>query len=173
MSMLRVQSDQLLMWSAQNVEETRYRPQESSQTPAAKAASSGEHPAGLSHRTLQTLRQTRVQMRQGSRARSQVLPVGELSRQSPADGLRSSIQSRRHQQTHSQLSSDPRDLGGDLRDQSRTSPASRGALRTDGEPSLKRAHRLRFANWRRASRQHAHGLVRSRVRVASQHGGRQ
>jgi hypothetical protein len=174
MSRLRVLSDQLLQWSAPNDQSVLFCPQTAPQEALARAASTGLGPARLAHRALQTLRQTRVQMRRGSRARSQVLSVGKFSGQSTTDGLRPAGRSRRDQRTTRQLSSDPRDLRGHLRDQPRTAAASRGAVRSFGELGVDLAHHPhRFAVWRRAAGQHARGLVRSRARVAAYRGGQQ
>ena len=166
-------SGQLYMWSDWGDRRTLFRPQKTPQAAAAETATTGVRPPGLAHRALQALRQTRVQMRQWPRTRSQVLSVGELPGQSSANGLRPSGRSRRDQRARSQLSSDPRDLREDLRDQPRTAAPARGALRGGGEPSSNIAHRPhRFPVWRRAPRQHARGLARRRARVAAARGGR-
>ena len=174
MSERRLLSDQLFMWSDWDDSGIFFRPQTAPQEATAQAPSSRIYPAWLAHRALQTLRQTRVQMRQWPRTRSQVLSVGELPGQSSANGLRASSRSLRDQRTPGQLSSGARDLGGDLRDQPRTIAASRGAVGSGGEPGFNLAHPPhRFAVWRRAPRQHARGLVRRRARVAPHRGGRQ
>jgi len=166
-------SDQLLMWSDWNDRRVRCRPQTAPQAAAAQTAATGVRLARLAHRALQTLRQTRVQMRRRPGTRSQVLSVGELSGQSSANGLRPSSRSRRDQPTPRQLPSGPRDLGGDLRDQPRAAAASRGAVRSDSEPGINLAHHPhRFSIWRRAACQHARSLVRRRARVAADRGGR-
>jgi hypothetical protein len=169
----RLLSDQLYMWSDSGGRRTFLHSQKTPQTTAAQTTTAGVHPARLANRALQTLRQARVQMRQWSRTRSQVLSVGELSWQSATDGLRSAGRSRRNQRAPRQLPSGPRDLRGDLRDQPRIAAAPRGALNGDGEPGsnvAQRSHRLPV--WRRAPRQHARGLARRRARVAVDRGER-
>jgi hypothetical protein len=168
MNLNKLSSDQSYMWSAQDDRRTCFRPQTSPQTAAAPSAPTGVHPAGLTHRALQTLRQARLQMCRRPRTRSQVLSLGELPGQSAANGLRPSGRSARDQRTRRQLSSGARDLGADLRDQPRTPAASRNALRRSGEPGSNVAHPPhRFPVGRRTPRQHAHGLVRRRARVAA------
>jgi hypothetical protein len=168
MKLTELLSDQSYMWSDQDDRRTLFRPQTSPQAAAAPSAPTGVHPSGLTHRALQTLRQARLQMCRRPRTRSQVLSLGELPGQSSANGLRPSGRSARDQRTRRQLPSGPRDLGADLRDQPRTTAASRSALRSSGEPGSNVAHHPhRFPVWRRTPRQHARGLVRRRARVAA------
>lgn len=172
MSDHRVLSDQLLMWSDHGAQETDCRSQETPHAPAAPAAPSGGHPARLTHRALQALRQTRVQMRHRSRARSQILSLGEFPGPSARDGLRAAGESRRDQRAHRQLPPHSRDPRADLRDQPRTAAASRAAVRHHGEPAFNLAHHPhRFAIGQRAAGQHARGLVRRRARAAAHRGG--
>lgn len=174
MSIRKLLSDQLYIWSDQDERGTRFRPQTAAQTVAAQTASLGVGPARLTHRALQALWQTRVQVRRGSRTRPQVLPLRELPGPSAANGLRAAGRLRRDQRARRQLSSNSRDPRGDLRDQPRTAAPSRGALSGSGGPGSQLAHHPhRFALWRRAPRQHARGLARRRARVAAaDRGGR-
>jgi hypothetical protein len=172
MSRRRVRSDQLIVWSDRDAQEILCCAQATPQTAAAPAAGSGGGSARLAHRALQTLRQTRVQMRHRSRARSQILSVGEFPGQSARDGLCAAGESRRDQRAHRQLPPHSRDPGADLRDQPRTAAASRAAVRHHGEPGFNLAHHPhRFAIGRGAAGQHARGLVRRRARAAAHRGG--
>lgn len=172
MSVHRLRSDQFDMWSDWDDRGTHFHPQTPPQTPAAQTASSGVGPARLTHRALQALWQTRVQVRRWSRTRPQVLPVRELPGPSASNGLRPAGRLRPDQRACSQLSSSPRDPRRDLRDQPRTAAPSRGALRGSGESGFHCAHHPhRFPVWRRAPRQHARDLARRRAGVAACHRG--
>jgi hypothetical protein len=170
MRFLVLLSDQSYTWSANG----RYFVILFAQTPRAFAqanAGVGDASARLAHRAPQALRQTRLQVRRGSRSRSQVLPVRELSRPSAANGLRAASRPRRCHRTPGELSPRPRDHRGDLRDQPRTIAPPRGALRRAGEP-VAIAHPLhRSAIGRRTHRQHARGLAHRRARAGADRGG--
>jgi hypothetical protein len=171
MRFLVLLSDQSYTWSANG----RYFVILFAQTPRAIAqanAGVGDASARLAHRALQALRQTRLQVRRGSRSRSQVLPVRELSRPPVADGLRAASRPRRRHRTPGELSPRPRDHRGDLRDQPRTIAPPRGALRGAGEPVSAVTHpHHRSAIGRRTHRQHARGLAHRRARAGADRGG--
>src|SRR6516164_4230145 len=166
MNCLGISSDQLFTWSDTNDNKVHVCLEEAPPGPPAQTPFSGSHPPWLSHRTLQALWQTRLQMRQGSRSWSQVLPVGKLSPFAPPNGLRTAGVSRPDQEVSCQLSARSRDLRGDLRDQSRAAAPARGALRNRDERNVFFAHRaLRSGIGRRPPRQYARGLARRPTRL--------
>ena len=166
-------SDQLNTWS-DHARHTVVDFAQASCPVAAANAGSGYAPAWLAHRTLQALRQAWLQVCRRSRPWPEVLPVGELSRPSAANGLRATGRSRRRYRAPGELPSGPRDHRGDLRDQPRTVTPPRGALRDVGEPAATAAHPLlhRSAIGRRAHRQHARVLAHRRLRAGSDQGDR-
>lgn len=169
-----VLSDQLFTWSDKNEAEIDCGPEKTAPGPPSSTASSDHYPPRLSHRTLQALWQARLQMRQGPRPRSQVLPVRELSPCAPTNGLCAAGVSRSDQEVSGQLSACERDLGGDLRDQSRTTAPTRGALRNPDERNVFLAHRThRCGVGRRTSRQYARGLARRPTRLPDHRRGDQ
>jgi hypothetical protein len=172
MDRLVLLSDQSLPWSAHG----RYSVVDLAQAsrPVAEAnAGFGDAPAWLTHRALQALRQTRLQVRRRPRSWPQVLPVRELSWAPPANGLRASGRLRRRHRTFGQLPQGPRDHRRDLRDQPRTLTPPRGDLRGGSEPLVAVAHPLhRSSPGRRTHRQHARGLAHRRARAGTDRGGR-
>src|SRR5215831_10276387 len=130
-----VQSDQLLTWSDENSKPTHRCTAEAPQCSAAPIAPARIDPARFSHRTLQTMRQAGMQMRRRSRPWPQVLSVGELSGLAPANGLRAAGVIRANSGVPGQLPPNPRNPGGDLRDQPRTAAPPRGALKACYAPS--------------------------------------
>jgi hypothetical protein len=162
MNCLGISSDQLFTWSATNDNKVHpVRLEEASPCPPAQTPLAGSHSPRLSHRTLQALWQARLQMRQGSRSWSQVLPVCKLPPFAPPNGLRTAGVSRPDQKVSCQLSARSRDLGGDLPDQSRTVAPSRGTLSNHDERNIFLAHRThRFDSGRRAPCQYARDLAR-------------
>ena len=92
MHLLVLLSDQFLTWSANG----RYSVVHFAQTPRAIAeANAGVRDAlaRLSHRALQALRQTGLQVCRRPRPWPQVLPIRELSRPPAANGLRATSRS--------------------------------------------------------------------------------
>jgi len=153
-------SDQLFTWSARHDKKAHVCFEKAPPSPAAQTSLSGSHPSRLSYRTLQALWQAGLQMRQGPRSRSQVLPVRKLSPFAPANGLCATGVSRSDQEVSGQLSACQRGLRGDLRDQSRTTAPARGALSNHDERNLFLAHRThRSGIGRGPSRQYARGLA--------------
>ncbi len=78
------------------------------------------HIEGLTDRTLHPLRKTRVQVRKYSRARSQILFVGQLPRSQTRTGICASERSSAGRGFFQQLPNDQADLGGNIEHQSRT-----------------------------------------------------
>src|ERR1700733_10945110 len=130
-----IESDQLYTWSDENPEPVHCRITETSQCAPAPTASAPSHPPRFSHRTLQTMRQTGMQMRRRPRPWPQVLFVGQLSRLAAANELCTAGVLRSNDGIPGQLSSDARNPGGRLRDQPRTAAPPRGALRSHHGPS--------------------------------------
>src|SRR5438552_11657947 len=124
----RIQSDQLYTWSDRNAETVDRRLAQTPPGASAPAAPTQGHPAWLSHRALQTLRQARMQMRRRSRPWPQVLSFGELPGLAATDGLRAAGVLPPDHRVAGKLPSSPRDLRADLRDQSRAAAPARGAL---------------------------------------------
>lgn len=133
MNLSELQADQLYTWSdnraTQIAEAALVRFAKAPTTAVAPVAPTRAFAARLAHRALQTLRQAGMQMRPRSRSWPQVLPLRELFRPQAANGLRAPGVSRPDHRMSGPSPSGPRDLGGDLRDQSRTAASPRGALR--------------------------------------------
>ena len=156
-----IQSDQLYTWSDEYTHRTRCCASQTPRRPRASAAAPSIDPARLSDRAIQAMWQAGMQMRRRSRAWTQVLSVGELSRPAPADGLRASGGLRASFGVPCQLSADARDSGRDLRDQPRVAAPPRGALTRPHEPVSRRsACTDRGGGWRGNSGQYAGGLAR-------------
>jgi hypothetical protein len=161
MSASRLQSDQLDTWSDINAKRIHCHTAKTPRRPAAQTASAQSDSSRLTHRALQTMWQTGLQMRGRSRSWPQVLSFGELSGFPAANGLRPTGVLRSDCRVACQLSAGPRDFGGDLRDQPRTSPPSRGTLNSEHERSTDHRpcdDRCEFG--RPAPRQHARRLAR-------------
>jgi hypothetical protein len=167
-----ISSDQLFTWSDTHDNRVHVRLEKAPPSPAAQTSLSSSHPSRLSYQTLQALWQAGLQMRQGPRSRSQVLPFGKLSPFAPANGLCAAGVSRPDQEVSYQLSARSRDLRGDLRDQSRTAAPARGALRNHDERNVFLAHRThRSGIGRRPPRQYARDLARRPSGLPDHRGG--
>jgi hypothetical protein len=167
-------SDQLDPWSAIDAKRIHCHTTETPRRPPAQTAAAPSGSPRLPHRALQTMWQTGMQVRRRARSWSQVLSFGELPGLAAANGLRTAGVLRPDCGVPRQLPAHPRDLGGDLRDQPRTSPPSRGALnsghhRTAGRPP--RDDRCEFG--RRAPGQYARRLARRRPNGFANCGDRQ
>ena len=168
----RISSDQLFTWSAKHDSKIHVRVEKAPPGAAAQTSLPDSYPARLSYRTLQALWQAGLQMREGSWSRSQVLPVCELSRYAPTNGLRAAGVSRSDQEVSCELSARSRDLGGDLRDQSRTAAPATGALRSSDERNVFLAHRdHRSKIGSRPPCQYARSLARRPSGLPDDHGG--
>ena len=167
-----LRSDQLLTWSDKNIETDHRRLAKTPPSAPAPAASAQSRPAWLPHRTLQTLRQARMQMRSRPRSWPQILSVGELSRPAPANGLRPARVSRAGERVPGQLPPRPPGLGGGLRDQPRAPTPSREALKDRHERSAVIPPCTdRSGTGRRAPRQYARQLARPRPQLDGHRGG--
>jgi hypothetical protein len=164
-------SDQLNTWSDIYAKYFVIHFAQTSRAVAAAYAGFGHALARLAHRTLQTLRQTWLQVCRRPRPWPQVLFVGELPRHSTANGLRATSRSGRRRRAPGELPSGPRDHRGSLRDQPRTVTPPRSALRRPGEPAATIAHPVhRSASCRRADCQYARGVAHHRIRAWTERG---
>lgn len=170
-------ADQLYTWTddyAHPAAQTDFCCSASAPTTAPAADAAARSPASwFSHRALQTLWQTRLQMRSRPRPRPQVLPLGQSLRTAAANGLHSPGFSPPGRRISGQLSATPSALGRDLRHQSRTARPPRGILRNrhESRPSLHLGS-IRCRTRQPAPRQHGLRLARPRSRCAGHHGGR-
>lgn len=133
-------SGQLLAWSARFDKQVHYcitrAPREAHQA----ASTSAQHSARITHRTLQTLRQSQLPLRARPRSWPQVLPLCELPGAAAANGLHPGGDPRTDQRRTVGLSTRARDPGRDLRDQPGTPASSRDTLSERGERD-RSAHR--------------------------------
>ena len=156
-----LQSDQLYTWSDEYANETRYCPSAASPCPCRPVSPASIDPTWFAYRTIQALRQARVQMCRWSGAWAQVLSFRELSRSAAEDGLCSSGGLQASLRASRQLSTSQRDSGGDQRDQPRVAASARGALRRHREPAGSPPSCLaRCGSWRRDSGQYVGRLAR-------------
>ena len=167
-----IQSDHLYTWSDEYPERAHCRLTKTSQRSCAPTAPAASGPARLPHRALQTVWQAGMQMRRRSRPWSQVLSVDKLPGLAAANGLRAARVSRANGGVPRHLPPSPRDSGGNLRDQPRTTAPSRGTLkgrheRIPGCPP--RPDRCGIG--RRAPRQYARRLARRRPQGLANCGG--
>ena len=156
----QVKSDQLYTWSEISAKENLFRSAKTTPISSAATASTHRYPPWLADRALQTMWQAGLQVRQGSRTRSQVLPVGKLSGLSTSHGLCAARVLRPGHRVPRQLSTNPRDFRGNLRDQPRTITASRGTLRSrDGRRTFCGHRSIGTGDRRRCSGQYARSLA--------------
>ena len=171
MTRLVAQSDQLYTWSAKHVR--RFLCDASA---AARIAATG-NPAfrcgapGFAHRTLQALRQTRLQMRTGAGAWPQILPFGKPFKRASVNGIHTPSPPRSDRGMSWQLPPHPQNPRRALRHQRRTPAPPRGVLSgghgRNGQPA-RRMPRHRTCWLHR--RQHARRLA-GRQRIAEHFGG--
>lgn len=130
----KINSDQLYNWSDYERHHCRIAPSASilGQTSSATPTS---HPSRLPHRTLQTVRPSRLQMSAGPRTWAQVLPVGQPSRQPTRDGLPPRAIFQTGLRLLAELSESPSGTRADLQHQPRvvttSSEVLTGSLRGD------------------------------------------
>jgi hypothetical protein len=166
-----VESDQLYTWSDSCARENLLRFAKTPPISCAATAPTHRDPPWLAHRALQTLWQARLQVCQWSGARPQVLPLGKLSGLSTSHGLCAARVLRSDHRIPGQLPTNPRDLRGDLRDQLRTTTASRGTLRNrDGRCTFCAHRTLGNGNRRRSPGQYARRLARQRTKRSGIYG---
>jgi len=161
MHLYRLQSDQSYTWSDENTKTIDRRLAQTPSSAAAPTATARCHPAWLSHRALQTLRQAGMQVCRWPRSWSQVLSFGELPGPAAANGLCAAGVLRADQRVAGQLSASSRAPRTDLRDQSRTLTSPRGALNDPYEhrtlrPSRRAGYRVGWCAPRQYARSVAH-----------------
>ena len=167
-------SEQFKICSVCNGRANHFRTQAAPQAIAGQATAPGVGPSRHLDRTLSALWQSQLQVRKRSGARTQVLPLGELSGQVAANGLHPPSRFRTGQRALGQLHPDSRDLGRDVRDQSRAPSSARVTLRCGGEPDAPVAHRShRSECWLDSFGQHAYGHDRRRPDAQARCGGQQ
>ena len=172
MHLCRLQSDQLSTWSDGIPDTIDRRLAQTPSSAAAATAAARYHPAGLSHRALQTLRQARMQVCRRPRSWSQVLSVSKLSGPTAADGLCAAGVLRADQRVAGQLPANSRASRTDLRDQPRTPASPRGTVKGLCEHSTR--HSSRPAGCRVgwcAPRQYARSVARQRPALLHHGGG--
>jgi hypothetical protein len=157
-------SDQLITWSATLAAAVLYRVTKAPPGAPATITPLTRRAARLAHRAIQALRQSWLQMFRGPRPWPEVLPVGELSEATAADGLRTAGVLHPGPCRPRSLPTRPRDPRADLRDQSGAVAASRGALRCRGERDSVAHRRDRQSLREHFARQHAPRLARCRAR---------
>lgn len=135
MNVLVIMTDQLNTWSdnyvACNAQTVLVRPAEAAAatlTPTAPARSLAPR---LSHRTLQTLRQSRMQMRSRSRSWPKVLPLGKSFGTTSANGLCAAGFSAAGYGISRSLPAASPGHRGNLRDQWRAPASARGLVSHD------------------------------------------
>ncbi len=173
MCSLQIISDQLYKWSDEARKRTCYQPEKTPPSARATVAAAQGSPARLAYQTLQALWQARVQVRRRSRPWAQVLSFGEPLGIAATDGLRAAGISRPGCRIYRQLSASPRDLGSDLRDQSRTPAPPGGAVKGRYGRTLRPLSSDRCWLGRRASRQYDRSLAGWQPGPRDQRGGSQ
>ena len=167
MTASRLLSDQLYNWSDTHHEKILGRVAKTTQGPDPGSAAFGTSPARIADRTLQTLRKAGLSVRQRTRARPQVLPVGQPDGRPARDGLRARGSPRTGRGGPGKPPARPADTQRDLPDQPRTASSSRTLVgNTDvsrpGHPRPPSGHR---------GRQHDPGPAEGRVAGGVHHGG--
>ena len=165
MKHVRLLSDHVYDWSDRSLEQNIVGVAQAPASVAAQTSTIGCGASRLADRTLQAMRQARLQVRRGSGSRSEVLPVGELFRRATADGLRAPGKSGGYSRTRCQLPRGAHGARGGLRDQPRAVTAPRGALRAGGERNVAAAQPSADRRFRHcaAPRQYGRGMARRRV----------
>lgn len=171
MTRLGAQSDQLYKWSARHAGRILC-----DASAAARIAATG-NPAfrrgapGFAHRTLQALRQTRLQMRTGAGAWPQILPFGKPFERASVNGICTPSPPRPDRGMSWQLPPHPPNPRRALRHQPRTPAPPRGVLSDahgrNGHPDHRMPrHRTRWLH----HRQHARRLA-GRQQITGHPGG--
>ena len=128
MMIVEIVSDQLVDWS--DIAETKrflIAKKTSTTRPSTHPIRKGA--SRLTHRTLQTLRKTRMPLCTGPRPRSQVLPIDQSIGNPTADALCSSALSRAGRELPGSVSEDSTDSERDCEHQPRAFEASRAILK--------------------------------------------
>lgn len=156
-------SDQLKAWSAIHAAAVLSHVTKAPPGAAATITSLARCAARFTHRAVQALRQSWLQMRTGPWPWPEVLPLGELPEATAADGLRTAGVLHPRPYRPRSLPTRPRDPRADLRDQPRAAAASRDTLRCRGERDCDAHRRDRHSLREHFARQHAPRLARCRA----------
>lgn len=164
-------SDQLYKWS-DSARQINFFVTPPSQDIIGPTAAPGAGTARLTHRTLQALWQTQLQMRKRPWPRPQTLPFSQSHRYTSRDGLRSSGIQRPSDPISRQSPADSHNPRRGECHQSRIAAPPRGFLSHDGE----RLKRCAYRDSQPTTRQHPHcqyarSVARPRVPNLCQQGG--
>jgi len=130
----RILSDQYDNWSEILAETIAPISPEPTQISPAPAPPSLRPPPWLAHRTLQTLRQTRMQMCSGSRPRPQVLSLHQPAGSNASYGLCPAGGAQHRRSVHRELSLGPRNPRSNLLHQSRIASPQGASIEKDRAP---------------------------------------
>ena len=167
MTVSRLLSDQLYNWSDTHDGTVVSHVAKTAECPDPGPAAPGTPPARLVDRTLQTLREAGLSVCQRTRARPQVLPVGQPDGQPARDGLRASGSPRAGRGGPGEPPARPADTQQDLRYQPRTASSSRTPI---GNTDVSRPGHPRPSGGH-GGRQHDPGPAEGRAAGAVHHGG--
>jgi hypothetical protein len=157
----RVISDQLYNWS--DNEPSRFCgcvTQTTSSTGQTTGSTRTVHPPWVLDRTLQTLRQSWLQVCSGSRSWTQILFINQPARHSTADGLRANGAHSTGQRVPPQLPASASTAGADLQPKSRVTTAP-GEVLTFNQHGAFGIRRTRFRYGRDSRRQLSAKLAKS------------
>ena len=169
-----VKSDQLYTWSDRHERENSFISSKKTKKTPEKAASSRYNSQGILNRTLQTLRQTWLQMCPWPRARSEVLPLSQPLWKQAYNGLRPPGSPGGGQPLPRQFSQNSRDSGRSLLNQSGTSTPQR----TDIGKAFKnrgQSHGIvpnQYPGTKRSCGKHAQRIPQLKFRGNFKHGGK-
>jgi hypothetical protein len=158
-------SDQYDNWSDRFTESINPIPSKPTSGPRAPAAAAQFSAPRIFDRAVQALWQTRLQMRPGTRTRTQVLLVDQPTGRPTRHGLRPTRFARDCRPLSGKLSFGSRDLGSNLQHQPRTAASQKAPIekqRVPGEPA--KPHSTNRSPPRRYSDcQHGRGLFTNRA----------
>lgn len=130
-------------------------------------------PAGLHHQAVQTLRETWMQMHQGTRPRTEVFFIGQLPRRTTKAGIHSQCVPRTSRIMCGRLSPVARDHRGDLQYQLGVVASKRTFVRRHlASRGLIYCPTFRRESGRHIGRQHARNVAHPRVGSAHVIGGK-
>jgi hypothetical protein len=160
-------SDQLYNWSDNYDETALSRVAKTAECPDPGPAAPGTPPARIVDRALQTLRKAGLSVRQRTRPRPQVLPVGQPDGRPARDGLRASRAPRTGRGRSGEPPARPADTQRDLPDKPRIASSSRTPV---GNRDVSRPGHLRPSGGH-GGRQHDPRPAEGRAAGGVHHGG--
>lgn len=160
-------SDQLYNWSAYEGKNSQSftAPKESTFYTCLKAR--GINSQRLAYRTVQAVREGRLQMCAGTWTWTKVLPVGKSAGENAGDGLCPIGTLRQGKNAYQKLLPSSRNTGRDLLNQSRTATPQRGVLAQD-DSIFGSAYAFRFSSYRRRDGQHVASFLMHAARRKNQ-----